>query len=156
MVMSAKSDRLKVINEAKHLQKQLGPISKALDQLQSDSATIADACEVWCGLLKEEELAPLHENSRKMFQPSHFLSNILHPVYRGKQLKPEHIACVQDMGQDQNPEFVPGLLTFMCNKKNLPKSLTFESTINNVTPTVWWMSVENAGTVDASLCMLAR
>ena len=86
-----------LINEAKHLQKQLGPISKALDQLQSDTTTIADACEVWCGLLKEDELSPYMKTVEKCFNqamtPSHFLSNILHPVYRGKQLKPEHIAC---------------------------------------------------------------
>ena len=36
-----------LVNEAKHLQKQLGPVSKALDRLQSDSSYITDACEVW-------------------------------------------------------------------------------------------------------------
>ena len=45
-----------LVNEAKHLQKQLGPISQALDSPQSDSATIADACEVGIELLQKDEL----------------------------------------------------------------------------------------------------
>ena len=44
------------VNEASHLQKQLGPISQALDSLQSDSATIADAGEVGIELLQKDEL----------------------------------------------------------------------------------------------------
>ena len=38
-----------LFNEAKHLQEQIGP--KALDILQSDTATIANACEQWLDLL---------------------------------------------------------------------------------------------------------
>jgi len=34
-----------LLNEAKNLHSQLQPIAKALDRLQSDTATIADACE---------------------------------------------------------------------------------------------------------------
>lgn len=45
-------------------------------------------------------------------------------VYRGKQLKPEQIISAQDMVQDQYPELVPCLPTFMCHKINMPKSLT--------------------------------
>jgi len=35
-----------LFSEAKHLHKQLEPIAKALDKLQSDSSSIADACEI--------------------------------------------------------------------------------------------------------------
>ena len=41
-----------LFNEVKNLQKQLSPDSSALDRLQSDSATIADACEIWLDLLQ--------------------------------------------------------------------------------------------------------
>ena len=50
------------------------------------------------------------------------------------------------MVKDQHPVFVLNLLTFMCNKVNLPKS--FESTVNYVSLSMWWMSVENADAVD--------
>ena len=74
-------------NEVKHLNSQLKPISNALDGLQSDSASIADACEVWMDLLQEEDLAPYLKTVEKQFNqamtPSHFLANILHPRYRG-------------------------------------------------------------------------
>jgi len=38
-------------NEAKHLEEQLKPIAVAMDSLQADIATIADACEQWCAIL---------------------------------------------------------------------------------------------------------
>ena len=37
---------------------QLQPIASARDSLQSDSATIADACEEWVTLLQVESLNP--------------------------------------------------------------------------------------------------
>ena len=70
-------------------------------------------------------------------------------------MKPECITRAQDMVQDQHPALIPSFLTFMCNQVNLPKS-TSPPTINNVTPTVWWMSVENTNAIDTSLCRLAR
>ena len=45
----------------------------------------------------------------------------------------------------------------MCNKVNLPNSLTSETftTINNVTPTVWWMSAERTDAANPLLCHMA-
>ena len=88
--------------------------------------------------------------------PSHFLANILHPLYRGKNLKPDQITSAQDLLQEQYPELIPRLLKFMCNKANLSKTLTSETTINNVAPTVWWMSVERTDVVSPLLCHVAR
>ena len=88
--------------------------------------------------------------------PSHFLANILHPVYRGKNLKPDQITSAQDLLQEQYPELIPCLLKFMCNKANLSKTLTSETTINNVAPSVSWMSVEQTDVVNPLLCHVAR
>ena len=88
-------------NEARHLEKQLQPISIALNKMQSGSSSIADACETWLGLLESEELKPHIKNVQKRFDqaltPNHFLAHILHPQYRGKQLLPEHKTEAQNL-----------------------------------------------------------
>ena len=151
-----------LVNEAKHLQKQLGPVSKALDRLKSDSSTLADACEVWVKLLQTEELVPYMNVIGKWFKQvmtsSHFLANILHPMYMGTNLNPKQISSAQELLQEQHPELVPCLLKFMCNKSNLSNAWTNENTIKNVSSVVWWMSVEhsNEWSVNPLLCQLAR
>lgn len=76
-----------LFSEAKHLNKQLEPIAKTLNKLQSDSSSIADACEIWLDLIKTKELEPYKDKVDKRFKqamtPSHFLANILHPMYKG-------------------------------------------------------------------------
>ena len=47
-----------LLNEAKSLHAQLQPVANALDRLQSDSATITDACEEWLCLLRADALKP--------------------------------------------------------------------------------------------------
>ena len=68
-------------NKVKNLQKQLAPISSALDRLQSDSSTIADACEIWLDLLLNPDLQPYHTKVLNRFKQamtsSHYLANLL-------------------------------------------------------------------------------
>jgi hypothetical protein len=44
------------LNEAKNHHSQLQPIAKALGRVQSDTASIADACEEWLVLLQKGKL----------------------------------------------------------------------------------------------------
>jgi len=46
------------LNEAKSLHAQLQPVVNELGRLQSDNATIADACEAWLSLLRADALKP--------------------------------------------------------------------------------------------------
>ena len=62
---------IRVVNEAKHFLTQLSHVGKALNSLQSDSVTIADACEHWLTLLECEELQPHIKNSEKTVYTSH-------------------------------------------------------------------------------------
>lgn len=77
-------------SEAKLLHKQLYPIAKALCKLQSDSSSIADACEIWLDFIKAKEFEPYKDIFDKRFKqamtPSHVLANILHPMYKDKSL----------------------------------------------------------------------
>ena len=79
-----------LLNEAKSLHAQLQPVANALDRLQSDSATIADACEEWLSLLTAHALKPHLTTVMKRFKEAvtdnHFLENLLHPRYKAKYL----------------------------------------------------------------------
>ena len=67
-------------------------MANALDRLQSDNATIADACEEWLRLLRADALKPHLMTVMQCFTfteavtDNHFLANLLHPKYKGKQL----------------------------------------------------------------------
>lgn len=55
--------------------------------LQSDTSTIAEACEVWPDLLVNDILQPFDKMLKKRFDQAmiavHFLDNILHSKFRG-------------------------------------------------------------------------
>jgi len=61
-----------------------------LDGLQSDNATIADACEEWLSLLRADALKPhlmtVMQCLTEAVTDNHFLANLLYPKYKGKQL----------------------------------------------------------------------
>jgi len=72
-------------NEAKHLEEQLKPTVE-MDSLQSDTATIADACEQWCAILLntdnvlELQKAKIMKKFNQAMTPKHYLANMLHPI----------------------------------------------------------------------------
>lgn len=146
-----------LFSEVKNLQ--LQPISSALDKLQSDSATIADACEEWLNLLLSPDLEPYSDKVRHRFQqamtPDHYLANLLHPVYRGKKLDPSHVNNAQEKLLESSPDAVPDLLDFMTDSVALPKALVHQAVITKTKPKVWWSSTEHSNTVNKTICKLA-
>lgn len=148
-----------LFNEVKNLQKQLQPISSALDRLQSDSSTIADACEIWLHLLQHQDLQTYHAKVKSRFNqamtPSHYLANLLHPGYRGKKLQAEHVTSAQDLLLSTKPAVVPDLLSFMTDSLPLPKTLVCDSVISNTNPTTWWRSISRSSAVNDDLCQVA-
>ncbi|KAK2138915.1 hypothetical protein LSH36_2240g00003 [Paralvinella palmiformis] len=89
-------------NEAKLLEEQLKPIAVALDSLQSDTATIADASEQWCVILVhtdnvlEPHKAKITRRFNQAMTPTHYLANMLHPIYRDRNLRPKHIDTAEE------------------------------------------------------------
>lgn len=148
-----------LFNEIKNLQKRLQPISSALDHLQSDGSTIADACEIWLNLLQHTDLQPYQAKVQNRFKqamtPSHYLANLLHPVYRGKNLQPEHVTSAQDLLLSSHTDTVPDLLSFMTDSLPLPKTLLHDSVISTTKSTTWWTSICRSSTVNPDLCQLA-
>ena len=100
-----------LFNEAKNLHTPLHPIPAASDKLQSDSATIADACETWIYLLYSTELEPYRAKEDKRFRQA---------VFRGNKLAPDHINSAQVILLECNAEFY---------SLPLPKALTHQSVI---------------------------
>lgn len=114
-----------LFSEAKHLHSQLAPIADALNRLQGDATSIADACEVWLSLLSSRSLEPYKEKVEKRFHqtmtPCHYLANIMHPLFKGKKLKPCHISEALDMMMKFHPDLLPDFLTLSSDTMKLPK-----------------------------------
>ena len=148
-----------LFNDAKNLQSQLQPIASALDKLQSDSATIADACEVRFDLLQLPDLKPYSERVSHRFRqamtPDHYLANLLHPTYRGKKLDSSHMNSAQEKLLECSPDAVPDLLDFMTYSVALPKALVHDLVITKTKPKAWWSSAERSNTVNETICKLA-
>ncbi|RXG61508.1 hypothetical protein Avbf_08960 [Armadillidium vulgare] len=76
--------------EAQHLQKQVDVVSKALDKLQSDTATLSIAVNEWLVLLESEVLDPYKANIRKRMEeatePFFFVANMMDPNIVPKEL----------------------------------------------------------------------
>ena len=148
-----------LFNEVKSLRQQLSPIADALNKLQGDSATIADACEKWLNLLEVPDLEPCQNKVLQRFKqavnPAHYLANLLHPVYRGKKLKPNLVSNAQEVMAQEDPETLPNLLNFMCDCLEMPKSMLTDACVSKTRPTVWWQCVKKTGTVNLRLGEIA-
>jgi len=101
----------------------------AVDSLQSDTATITDACEQWCAILLhtdnvlEPHKAKITERFNQAMTPTHYLANMLHPIYRGRNLRPEHIETAQKYVLEENRELLPELCRLQTDDITLPKAL---------------------------------
>ena len=123
-----------LFHEVKNLLQQLSPISKALDTLHSDTSTIAHACEQWLAILQCPDLKPHEKKIKHRFKqamtPHHFLANLLHPVYRGSKLLPDHVNTTHELLLEISPDLLPELLSFMSDSLSLLRALFYESTTN--------------------------
>jgi hypothetical protein len=140
-----------LLNEAKNLHSQLQPIAKALDRLQSDTASIADACEEWLVLLQQDELKTHLTTVTKRFKEAvtefHYLANLLHPRYRGKRLSAQAAESARQLLislHPENPEIIADLCAFQAGAEPFPPSLMSASCVDHLAPTIWWTSILNS------------
>lgn len=149
-----------LFSEAKHLHSQLEPIADALNRLQGDATSIADACEVWLSLLSSRSLEPYKEKVEKRFHqamtPCHYLANIMHPLFKGKKLKPCHISEAQDMMMKFHPDLLPDFLTLLSDTMKLPKALQDEKTMTSIKPGVWRICAERSKLFQDTFCQCAQ
>lgn len=79
-----------LFKQARDLADQLRPIAEGIDITQSDNATLADACEVWLGLIENNLLQPhkklVAARFKKAVLTEHLVAYKLHPKYQGRNL----------------------------------------------------------------------
>jgi hypothetical protein len=107
--------------QANDLISQLTPIADALDRAQSDQATIADACDIFYGLVNNDALQAHKVAMKKRFdmalRPCHFAAYLLHPKYKGAQLSNEQTEKAHDWLYEKNPDFLCAAIAFKSQSK---------------------------------------
>ncbi|GFY79747.1 hypothetical protein TNIN_242841 [Trichonephila inaurata madagascariensis] len=104
------------IHNERPYQRQLKPVASALAHLESDSATFADACHVWCKLLNHNELKPHSAVVKKRFEQAildwHILAYLLLSKYRGENLNYEQKERTRECLRKLNPLFISYAINF--------------------------------------------
>ncbi|KAM4023539.1 uncharacterized protein ACNLHF_028214 [Anomaloglossus baeobatrachus] len=145
--------RSKVLNlgvkrNAEDLLERLKPISIALDKMQKDTATIADATEVWKDLEGSLDLLNLSNNVKVAIQhrkdqalkEEHYLANFLHPIYRGKKLSEAEINSAMEWLANTNHDIVATVLKLKCESAPFQKHMFADNVVNELKPLDWWKS----------------
>ncbi|XP_069593638.1 uncharacterized protein [Ranitomeya imitator] len=145
--------RSKVLNlgvkrNAEDLLERLKPISIALDKMQKDTATIADATEVWKDLEGSLDRLNLSNNVKVAIQhrkdqalkEEHYLANILHPIYRGKKLSEAEINSAMEWLANTNHDIVATVLKLKCESAPFQKYMFADNVVNELKPLDWWKS----------------
>ena len=147
-------------SQAKYLQEQLEPIYIALNTLQSEHSTIADACHVWLKLLNNQLLNPYQEKVRHRFAqamtPFHFLAFFVHPKYRGRGLYKEHLESANQILSSKWQGVLSDLCAFQAETNPFPQHMFEETFLEKVEARVWWLCIKKTyKKVNAELCDLA-
>ncbi|KAF0312541.1 hypothetical protein FJT64_016721 [Amphibalanus amphitrite] len=121
----------------------LESIRQALDTLQSDNATLADAVEVWMDLEANEILPPHRDAVRRRRSQAlgtvHAAANLLDPRYGGQKLPAELRKAAEEW-------LGPGVLAdviLMENKEDpFPRAFFEPAFIARLTPRAWWLGLK--------------
>ena len=117
-----------LFNEVKNLQSQQPnlqnqqPISSAFDKLQSDSATIANACEEWLNLLQSPDLEPYNDKVCHQFRQATCMTpgQPSTPRIQRQEVDLSHVNSAQEKLLQSSSDAVPDLLDFMTGSAALP------------------------------------
>lgn len=133
---------------AKDLTEQLRPVACALDKLQSDSTSIADACDIWMDLKSNPKLEPHQSAVSKRFRLAirveHLVAYTLHPKYQGQKLSTEQLDDVNKWLVNKDPCFITTLISFQAKAAPFPDSYFAEHAVN-MPPSTWWKAAGNYG-----------
>ena len=128
--------------QAKELAEQLRPIAAAIDRAQSDSAGLADTCDIFLDLLEDQNLKPHQKEVEKRFkqaiQPCHLTAYMLHPAYQGKRLTTDQREVANNWLLQKNPEYLGTAIAFQSQDAPFPPSY-FKAT--NLPPMTWWKAL---------------
>lgn len=135
-------------SEALNLCEQLEVISKGLDALQDDKATLSTAVEVWLDILENPSLSSYLPMLEKRFsenmEPFHFLANMTDPKYFGKRLTSEQEEMAEQWLADMYPNFLPYVLKLKLKDSDFFSATIFSnSVIENFSAKQWWHLIKS-------------
>jgi len=130
--------------EASNLLKQLKILSEALNNLQSDTANLSDAVQIWLHILNHEILEHYHPQLMKRFQqniqPFHLLAYITDPSKCfGEQLSAEQEELAEQWLLEMHPKFLPYLLKLKIKDSDIFPAIMFnEDILSKFSAKKWW------------------
>ena len=137
---------LGIKRSAEELLQRLKPIAVALDKVQRDDCTIADAVNIWKQL--ETDLPLETRDSKQKFKKRiqqalsahHFLANVMHPSFRGQSLTDKEAESAIELAATQHEAIVPDLIKLKAQSLPFTKYMFADNVIKGVKPVDWWLS----------------
>lgn len=126
----------------------LKPIAVALDKVQRDSCTIADAVNIWKTLESDLALTSRDTDKKQKFKkriqqalsPYHYLANITHPRYRGKSLTTDEFDIGMNVVLTQHSTVVADIINLKAESSPFSRYMFEEAVTSSVHPVDWWKS----------------
>lgn len=141
--------------QVKDLVKQLQPISIALDQLQKDTANIADATHEWLALLQNDILKPHAQAVMNRFNqailPHHMFAYLMHPTYKGERLSNEQKETARKWIEEKNSDLLPAVIFFETESGPYPMTYFNDSIRKRLDPVTWWKGVHKCSDIPDEL-----
>lgn len=97
---------------AEDLLARLLPIAKALDQMQNDKCTIAEAVDIWkelCGQFRNNKEVEkiVKKRYNQVVTNVHLLANMIHPSLQEKALCEEEVNTALEYANEKYPLLIP-------------------------------------------------
>jgi hypothetical protein len=135
-----------LLKQAKDLMKQLKSVGDALNHLQGDKVSVADACDSWLDLQSDSNLEPHRQTVNARFklaiQSMHCLAYMLHPKYKGAKLSEEQQEQARQWIADRHPALLPFVISFLPEDELYPRSFFAPQVISKLDPVSWWKSLK--------------
>ena len=132
----------------------LQPIAKALDQVQRDKCTIAQAVNIWKELydhLKNNQQVEkrLRKRYEQFITKAHLLANMLNPSLQGKVLDEEEMNMAMEYANEKYQALVPIIMKFQARSPPFQSFKFTEPVTKTMSATEWWES--HAGFIDSDI-----
>ena len=143
-------DNIGLLREAGRLLDQVKKFGIALDQLQSETCTISDACHVWYGLLKDDNLEQFRQAISARFKEAigepHILGYMTDPAYYHEwegNVDQDLQNKVEEWLSDLNPEYLLEYFNFKLWKSETYPKHMFTESVRKVEAKDWWSLIQS-------------
>ena len=138
-----KVSNLSLKRSAEDLLARLEPIAVALDKVQSDKCTIAEAVDIWKGLFTslsndKDSMNAVKKRYNQVITKAHLLANLIHPSLQGKALTEEEVNTAMEYASEKFPSLVPIIMKFQAKSPPFHAFKFSDSVIKTMSATEWW------------------